>query len=97
MKNNFLPLGDRVLIKRTTPPEVSKGGIILPSNQEKPKEGEVIELGTGKLLENGERTKFTVSVGDMVVFTAYGGTEVKHEDNEFLIMREEDILGVVKK
>jgi chaperonin GroES len=91
------PLGDRVLVQRTEAYEKTAGGILLPdSAKEKPKEGKVISIGDGRVLDNGERSKFSVKKGDRVLFTAYAGTEVKTDGTEFMIMREEDILGVIE-
>jgi chaperonin GroES len=91
------PLGDRVLVQRTEAEEKTAGGILLPdSAKEKPKEGKVISIGEGKTLDNGEKSKFSVKKGDRVLFTSYAGTEVKVGGNEYLIMREEDILGVIE-
>lgn len=95
-KTAIRPLADRILIQRVQAEEKSSGGILLPeSAKEKPKEGKIIALGDGKLLENGERAEFTVKVGDRVLFTSYGGTEVKYDDEEYLIMEERDILAVI--
>jgi chaperonin GroES len=95
-KSNIRPLGDRVLVERVEAEERTAGGILLPdSAKEKPKEGKVISIGNGRVLDNGERSTFSVKVGDRVLFTAYGGTEVKFGGEEYLIMREEDILGVI--
>jgi len=89
------PLGDRILVKRVEAEEKTKGGIVLPDTaKEKPKEGEVIAVGEGKILDSGERAKPQVKKGDRVLFSAYAGTEVKIEGEEYLIMREEDILAV---
>ena len=91
------PLGDRVLVQRTEAEEKTAGGILLPdSAKEKPKEGKIISIGDGKTLDNGEKSKFSVKKGDRVLFTSYAGTEVKVGGNEYLIMREEDILGVIE-
>jgi chaperonin GroES len=90
------PLGDRVLVKRAEAEERTAGGILLPeSAKDKPKEGTVIAVGEGKTLDNGEKSKFAVKVNDRILFSAYAGTEVKYGGEEFLIMREEDILGVI--
>ena len=90
------PLGDRVLVKRAEAEERTAGGILLPeSAKDKPKEGTVISIGEGKTLDNGERSTFSVSVGDRILFSSYAGTEVKYGGEEFLIMREEDILGII--
>ena len=93
---NIRPLGDRVLVKRAEAEERTAGGILLPeSAKDKPKEGSVIAIGEGRTLDSGEKSKFAVKVGDRVLFSAYAGTEVKYQGEEFLIMREEDILGIV--
>jgi chaperonin GroES len=95
-KVNIRPLGDRVLVQRVEAEERTSGGILLPDTaKEKPKEGVVIALGNGKVLDTGERSEFSVKVGDRVLFTAYGGTDVKYDGDEYLIMREDDILGVI--
>jgi len=89
------PLGDRVLVKRIEAEEKTKGGIVLPDTaKEKPKEGEVIAVGEGKMLDNGKRATPQVKAGDRVLFSSYAGTEVKVNGEDFLIMREEDILAV---
>ncbi len=91
------PLGNRVLVKRSQM-KTTKGGILLPETaQEKPKQGEVVAVGPGKMNEDGSIEKMNVTVGDTVLFTTYGGTEVKTEekDVEYLIMSEDDILGVL--
>jgi chaperonin GroES len=90
------PIGDRVLIKRLEAEEQTKGGIILPDTaKEKPKEGKVIALGDGKILESGERGKFQIKVGDRVIFASYSGTDVKVDGEEYILMSEEDILAVI--
>ena len=90
------PLGDKVLVQRVEAAEISAGGIVLPdSAKEKPAEGTIIALGEGRLLENGDHTNFTVKENDTVLFTSYAGTEVKWEGEEYLIMSEDDILGIV--
>jgi len=95
-KVNIRPLSDRVLVQRTAAEEKTAGGILLPeSAKEKPKEGKIVALGTGKLLDDGTRSEFAVKVGDRVLFTAYGGTDVKFNDTDYLIMHESDILGVI--
>lgn len=89
------PLGNRVLIKRSKAP-TTKGGILLPdSAQEKPKEGVVMAVGSGKIDEKGNRETVEVKVGDRVLFGAYAGTEVKGDNEEMLILSEDDILGVL--
>ena len=90
------PLGDRVLVEPLKEGEVLKGGIIIPdSAKEKPQEGTVIALGTGKLDDNGKVIPFNVKKGDLVLMPKYGGTEVKMGGKEYQIMREEDILAVI--
>jgi chaperonin GroES len=92
------PIGDRVLVKRCEAEEKTAGGIVLPdSAKEKPKQGEVIAVGTGRMTDDGERVPLSVKKGDRVLFTSYAGNEVKVDGEEFLLMREEDILAVVKK
>ena len=96
IKVNIRPLGDRVLVQRVEAESKTSGGILLPeSAKEKPKEGKVIAIGEGRTLDNGERSKFSVKVNDRILFTSYAGTEVKYQGEEYLIMREEDILGVI--
>jgi chaperonin GroES len=91
------PIGAHVVVKRSSPKETSVGGIILPENaKEKPQEGSVIAIGSGKILENGERSSFTVSTGDRVIFTSYAGTEIAHDGEDYLVMQESDILAIVK-
>ena len=91
------PIGDRILVKRVEAEETTKGGIVIPdSAKEKPKEGEVISLGEGRLLDSGERLPFQVKAGDRVLFTSYAGNEVKIGGVEYLIMSEDDILAVVE-
>ena len=92
------PLGDRVLVKRIEAEEMTKGGIVLPDTaKEKPKEGEIVAVGEGKMLDNGKRATPQVNVGDRILFTSYAGTEVKIEGEDYLIMREEDILAIREK
>jgi chaperonin GroES len=96
MAINVKPLRDRVLIQPLEEKEVKKGGIIIPDTaKEKPQEGTVIALGTGKLDDNGEKIDFNVKVGDKVLISKYGGTEINIEDEKYLIMREGDILGII--
>ncbi len=91
------PLNDRLLVKRLQEEEKTAGGIIIPdSAKEKPAEGEVVAVGPGKVADNGERVALQVKEGDMVLFSKYGGTDVKLDGEDFLIMREEDILGIVE-
>jgi chaperonin GroES len=93
---NVRPLGDRVLVQPIEEEEVKKGGIIIPDTaKEKPQEGKVIALGTGKIDDNGKKVDFTVKKGDRVLISKYGGTEVVIDSDRFLIMREDDILGII--
>lgn len=92
----IVPLGDRILVQRLAAEEVTKGGIVLPdSAKEKPKEGKVIAVGKGRLLDSGERAEFSVKAGDRVIFSSYAGTEVKYEGEEYLILGEDEVLAVV--
>ena len=92
------PLQDRVIVKRVEEEEKTKGGIIIPDTaKEKPMEGKVIAVGKGKLLEDGKIHPLEVKAGDRVLFGKYAGTEVKIAEEEHLIMREDDILGVIEK
>ena len=93
----FKPLQDRILIKRLEEKEVKKGGIIIPDTaKEKPQEGEVIAVGRGKVTDDGKLQPMSVKVGDKILFGKYSGSEVKLGDEEYLIMREEDVLGVLQ-
>jgi chaperonin GroES len=92
------PLQDRIIVKRIEEEERTKGGIIIPDTaKEKPMEGEVIAVGSGKVLENGTKQAPEVKKGDRILFGKYSGTEVKIDGVEHLIMREDDILGVIEK
>ena len=94
---NIRPLHDRVVIRRKEEETTSPGGIVLPeSAAEKPIQGEVVAVGNGKILDNGEVRPLDVKVGDTVLFGKYSGTEVKVGDEELLVMREEDIMGVIE-
>ncbi len=91
------PLGDRVLLKPLEPKEVKKGGIIIPDTaKEKPQEGKVIEVGKGKMLDDGKVVPLEVKKGDKILYSKYGGTEIKMEGEEYLILKEEDILAILK-
>jgi len=91
------PLGDRVLVKPVEPKEVKKGGIIIPDTaKEKPMEGEIIAAGPGKTTEDGKRLTMDVKAGDRILYGKYSGTEIKINDVEYLIMHQDDILGVLK-
>ena len=93
----FRPLQDRVIVKRVAEEEKTKGGIIIPDTaKEKPIEGRVIAVGNGKVLEDGKVRPLDVKAGDRILFTKYAGTEIKLDGEEHLIIREEDILGVVE-
>lgn len=95
---NIRPLHDRVLIRRIEEEESKIGGIIIPDTaKEKPQQGEVIAVGSGKLLESGERAPLDVKPGDRILFGKYSGSEVKVEGQEYLIAREDEILGVLTK
>ena len=91
------PLADRVLVKALEAEAKTKGGIVLPDTaKEKPQKGEIIAVGTGKFLEDGTKKNLEVKVGDKILYGKYAGTEIKVEDEEYLILREEDILAIVK-
>jgi chaperonin GroES len=91
------PLGDRVVVKALAREAVTKSGIVLPDTaKEKPQEGEILAVGPGKLQDNGKRTTPEVEVGQKVLFAKYAGTEVKVNDEEYLILRESDIMGIVE-
>lgn len=90
------PLQDRILVKRITEEEKTKGGIIIPDTaKEKPQEAQVVAVGNGKLLDNGQIKPLDVKVGDRILFSKYSGSEIKVEGEEYLIIREDDVLGVV--
>jgi len=96
MTTNIRPLHDRIIVERLTNEEKTKGGIIIPdSAKEKPQEGKVIAVGTGKVLDNGQTYKLEVKTGDRVLFSKYSGNEIKVEGTEYTIMREDDILGII--
>ncbi|MEZ0328576.1 MAG: co-chaperone GroES [Dissulfuribacterales bacterium] len=91
------PLNDRILVKRLEEKEVTKGGIIIPDTaKEKPIEGKVVAVGKGKMLENGSVKPLDVKEGDKILFGKYSGTEIKIEGEEFLMMREDDVLGIIE-
>ena len=91
------PLQDRILVQRVKEEEKTKGGIIIPDTaKEKPAEGKIVSVGKGKLDENGKRIAVEVKKGDRILFGKYSGTEVKIEGKEYLIMREEDVLGIIE-
>ena len=91
------PLGDRVLVKRVAADEKTKGGIILPDTaKEKPREGVIVSVGTGKLLENGTRQAMSVKKNDRVLFSSYAGSEIKLDGDEMLILSEDEILAIIE-
>jgi len=95
---NIRPLQDRVIVKRLEEEQKTKGGIIIPDTaKEKPIEGEIVAVGNGKITDDGKVIKPEVKVGDLVLFSKYGGTEVKIDGMDYLIMREEDIMGIIEK
>jgi chaperonin GroES len=94
---NIRPLHDRVLVKRQEEDTTSPGGIVIPDTaKEKPIKGEVVAVGNGKILDNGEVRALDVKVGDLVLFAKYSGTEIKLNGIEYLVMREDDIMGIVE-
>ena len=94
---NFRPLHDRILIKRIEEKETAKGGIIIPDTaKEKPQEGEVIAVGNGKMSEDGKVVPLDVKAGDRILFGKYSGSEIKMDDEEYLILKEEEVLGIVE-
>ncbi|MCD4786802.1 MAG: co-chaperone GroES [Desulfobacterales bacterium] len=91
------PLQDRILVKRVEEESTTKGGIIIPDTaKEKPAEGEVVAVGIGRIGEDGKRIALEIKKGDKILFSKYGGTEVKIEGEEYLIMREDDVLGIIE-
>jgi chaperonin GroES len=91
------PLGDKILLKRLEAETKTKSGIVLPETaKEKPKRGTVIAIGDGKLLDSGERAKFQVKKGDEVIFASYAGTEIKIDNEEYLVLSEDEVLAVVE-
>ena len=95
---NILPLNDRIIIKRYKEEEKTTGGILIPdSAKEKANKGEVISVGPGKILDNGNMQKVSVKPGDKVIFTKYSGNDIKINNEELLVLREEDIIGIIKE
>ncbi len=91
------PLGDRVVVKPLARETITRSGIVLPDTaKEKPQEGEILAVGPGKILDNGKRTTTEVKVGQRILFAKYSGTEVKIDGQEYLILRESDILGIIE-
>jgi chaperonin GroES len=96
-KLNIRPLNEKIVVKRLEAEERTKGGIVLPDTaKEKPKEGVVVSIGSGKLLDDGSRAEFQVREKDRVIFSSYAGTEVKINGEEYLILNEDDVLAVVE-
>ena len=96
MGNNVRPLHDRLLVRRVEEKETVKGGIIIPDTaKEKPQEGEVIAVGNGKTLENGSKVALDVKAGDRILFGKYSGTDIKIDGQEYLILREDEVLAVI--
>jgi chaperonin GroES len=92
------PLSDRIIVKTVTAEEKTAGGIVLPdSAKEKPQEAEVIAVGPGRIADNGQLVALDIAVGDRVVYSKYGGTEIKLNGDEFVVLRQDDILGVVQR
>ena len=97
-KLKIKPLADRVVVESCNAETKTSSGIIIPDTaQEKPQEGIVIAIGQGKLLESGERLPMNIKVGDHVIFATYSGSEIKLDDNDYIIMREEDVLALLEK
>jgi len=91
------PLADRLLVRRLEEEEMKKGGIIIPDTvKEKPQKGQVVAVGPGRLDDKGKRVALEVKKGDTIIFSKYAGTEIKIEDKDYLIMREDDVLGIVE-
>jgi chaperonin GroES len=98
MAMNLKPLADRVVVKPLTKEEVTKGGILIPDTaKEKPQEGEIVAVGPGKMGEDGKRIEMEVKKGDRVIYAKYAGMEWKHDGEEYLILRESDILAKMSK
>jgi chaperonin GroES len=96
-KKNLTPIGDRVVVKPEPEEQKTKSGIVLPDTaKEKPSEGTVVAVGSGRILDNGQKVPLEVKVGDKIIYSKYGGTEVKIEDEEYMILSERDILAIKK-
>ncbi len=94
---NIRPLHDRIVVRRIEPDEVVKGGIVIPdAAKEKPQNGVVVVVGNGKILENGNRVEMTVKEGDQILFGKYSGTEIKLDGQEYLILREDEVLAITE-
>lgn len=97
MATSIRPLNDRIIVRRMEDQEQMRGGLFIPDTaKEKPQEGEVIAVGNGKILENGTRIAIDIKAGDKVLFGKYSGTEIKLDGEEYLILREDDVLGVIE-
>ena len=98
MASKIQPVGDRIVVKPAGKEEVTRSGIVIPDTaKEKPQEGEVLAVGSGKLLDNGDRAPMEVKVGDKVLFAKYGGTEFKMDGEDLLVLRESDVLAILVK
>jgi chaperonin GroES len=96
-KANIKPVGSHVIVQRSAPSAKSAGGIVLPENaKDKPKEGTIVAVGNGKMMEDGKRQTMQLKAGDRVLFTSYSGTEVKVSGEEYLVMEESDVLAVIE-
>jgi chaperonin GroES len=97
MAVSIRPLNDRIIVRRTEEQEQMRGGLYIPDTaKEKPQEGEVLAVGNGKLLETGQRISIDIKPGDRVLFGKYAGTEIKLDGEDYLILREDDVLGVIE-
>jgi len=95
---NLKPLADRIVVKVVTSEEKTKGGLYLPDTaKEKPQEGEVVAVGSGKVLENGQKLPLELKIGDRIIFSKYAGTEIKIDGDEYVIFSERDVLAVIEK
>ena len=98
MASKIRPVGDRLVVKPAAKEEITRSGIVIPDTaKEKPQEGEVIAVGSGKLLDNGDRVPMEIKVGDRVLYAKYGGTEFKLDGEDYLVMRESDVLAILVK
>ena len=96
MSTKLQPLGDRVVVKPVEKEEVTKGGIVLPDTvTERPQEGKVLAIGPGKMTDDGKRIPMDIKVGDIVIYAKYGGSEIKEDGDELIILRESDILAII--
>jgi chaperonin GroES len=98
VKVQLKPLADRIVVKPMEAEEVTSGGIVLPDTaKEKPQKGEVVAVGPGKMLDNGKVVEMEVKVGDVIFYSKYGGTEIKINGEEYVILRQDDVLAVIEK